>query len=164
MDGEPPAAIQRHRLTQQLPFRLLHDAALKRFRVVVGQNLNGLLQDNAAHAAVAVGDGPVYPVLFRAATEGRLDRSAVAYWDAPTPLGGPAIVRGHRLGRPGDRIAFQDGQERSRLVHVLDPAAAYPGGSQGRWWRPTRLRAGPGCYGIQIDGSRFSQVLVVEFG
>jgi hypothetical protein len=115
-------------------------------------------------AAVAVGDGPVYPVLFRAAADGRLDRSAVAYWDAPTPLGGPAIVRGHRLGRPGDRIAFQDGQERSRLVHLLDPAAAYPAGSQGRWWRPTRLRAGPGCYGLQIDGPRFSQVLVVEFG
>jgi hypothetical protein len=115
-------------------------------------------------AAVAVGDGPVYPVLFRAATDGRLDRSAVAYWDAPAPIGGPAIVRGHRLGRPGDRIAFQDGQERSRLVHVLDPAAAYPAGSQGRWWRPTRLRAGPGCYGLQIDGPGFSQVVVVEFG
>jgi hypothetical protein len=115
-------------------------------------------------AAVAVGDGPVYPVLFRAATDGRLDRSAVAYWDAPAPLGGPAIVRGHRLGRPGDRIGFQDGQERSRLVHVLDPAAAYPAGSRGRWWRPTRLRAGPGCYGLQIDGPGFSQVLVVEFG
>jgi hypothetical protein len=115
-------------------------------------------------AAVAVGDGPVYPVLFRAAGGGRLDRSAVAYWDAPAPLGGPAIVRGHRLGRPGDRIGFQDGQEASRLVHVLDPAAAYPAGARGHWWRPTRLRAGPGCYGLQIDGARFSQVLVVEFG
>jgi hypothetical protein len=115
-------------------------------------------------AAVAVGDGPVYPVLFRAAAGNRLDPSAVAYWDAPEPLGGPAIVRGHRLGRPGDRIGFQEGQEASRPVHVLDPAAAYSNGARGRWWRPTRLRAGPGCYGLQIDGPRFSQVLVVEFG
>jgi hypothetical protein len=115
-------------------------------------------------AAVAVGDGPVFPVLFRAASDGRLERSAVAYWDAPAPLGGPAIVRGHRLGRPGDRIGFRDGQEVSRPVHVLDPAAAYPAGSRGRWWRPTRLHAGPGCYGLQIDGAGFSQVLVVEFG
>jgi len=27
-----------------------------------------------------------------------------------------------------------------------------------------RLRAGPGCYGLQIDGAGFSEVLVVEFG
>jgi hypothetical protein len=114
-------------------------------------------------AAAAVGDGPVYPVLFRAAADGRLDHSAVAYWDAPTPLGGPAIIRGHRLGTPRDRVRFQDDQRELRLVHVLDPATAYPAGSQGRWWRPTRLRAGAGCYGLQIDGLRFSQVLVVEF-
>jgi hypothetical protein len=115
-------------------------------------------------AAVAVGDGPVYPVLFRAAGEGRLDPSAVAYWDAPAPLGGPVIVRGHRLGAPRDRIQFQGERQELRPVHVLDPAAAYPAARQGSWWRPTRLRAGPGCYGLQIDGPRFSQVLVVEFG
>jgi hypothetical protein len=115
-------------------------------------------------AAVAVGDGPVYPVLFRAATEGRLDRSTVAYWDAPAPLGGPVIVRGHRLGAPRDRVRFQDDGQEPRLVHVLEPAAAYLAGAEGRWWRPTRLRAGAGCYGLQIDGPGFSQVLVVEFG
>jgi hypothetical protein len=114
-------------------------------------------------AAVAVGTGPVVPVLFRAGPGGLLDRSAVAYWDAPQPLGGAAVVRGHRLGAPRDRIRFlHDGQEPS-LVHVLDPAAAYPDGRKGNWWRATRLRAGAGCYGLQIDGPRFSQVLVVEF-
>jgi hypothetical protein len=114
-------------------------------------------------AAVAVGDGPVYPVLFRAAADGRLDHSAVAFWDAPKPLGGPVIVRGHRLGAPEDRIRFQDDQQGPRLVHLLDPATAHPAGPQGHWWRPTRLRAGAGCYGLQIDGPSFSQVLVVEF-
>jgi hypothetical protein len=115
-------------------------------------------------AAVAVGQGPVYPVLFRAAPDGRLDQSAVAYWDAPKPLGGVAIVRGHRLGAPRDRIRFQDDQQKLSLVHVLDPAAAHPAGQEGSWWRPTRLRAGAGCYGLQIDGPSFSTVLVVEFG
>jgi hypothetical protein len=114
-------------------------------------------------AAAAVGDGPVYPVLFRATADGRLDRSAVAYWDAPTPLGGPVIIRGHRLGAPRDRIRFQDDRQRSRLVHVLDPILSHPAGPRGRWWPPTRLRAGAGCYGLQIDGPGFSQVLVVEF-
>jgi hypothetical protein len=114
-------------------------------------------------AAVAVGNGPVVPVLFRAGPGGLLDPSAVAYWDAPQPLGGAAVVRGHRLGAPQDRIRFlHDGQKPS-LVHVLDPAAAYPDGRKGSWWRATRLQAGTGCYGLQIDGPTFSQVLVVQF-
>jgi hypothetical protein len=118
----------------------------------------------AAHpvAAVAVGAGPVYSVLVRADPDGRLDQSAVAYWDAPTPLGGVAIVRGHRLGAPGDRIRFLNDRQEYSPVHVLDPAAAHPAGERGRWWRATRLRAGAGCYGLQIDGPGFSEVLVVE--
>lgn len=115
-------------------------------------------------AAVTVGNGPVYPVLFRAAPGGRLDQSAVAYWDAPKPLGGVAIVRGHRLGAPRDRIRFQNDRQELSLIHVLDPATAHSAGPEGRWWPPTRLRAGAGCYGFQIDGPSFSEVLVVEFG
>jgi hypothetical protein len=114
-------------------------------------------------AAVAVGGGPVYPVLFRADTDGRLDRSAVAYWDAPEPLGGLVIVRGHRLGAPEDRVRFLSDSQELSPVHVLDPAVAHPAGPQGHWWRPTRLRVGAGCYGLQIDGPAFSEVLVIEF-
>jgi hypothetical protein len=115
-------------------------------------------------SAVAVGDGPVIPVLFRSASDGRLDRSVVVYWDAPRPVGGVIIVRGHRLGAPRDRLGFQQAGQGVSPVHVLDPATAFKAGSEGRWWRLTRLRAGPGCYGLQIDGLRFSEVLVVEFG
>jgi hypothetical protein len=114
-------------------------------------------------AAVAVGRGPVYPVLFRADADGRLDRSAVAYWDAPEPPGGVVIVRGHRLGAPEDRIRFLSDRQQLSLVHVLDPAVAHPAGPQGHWWRPTRLRVAAGCYGLQIDGPGFSEVLVIEF-
>jgi hypothetical protein len=114
-------------------------------------------------AAVAVGPGPVVPVLFRAGPGDLLDPSAVAYWDAPEPLGGVAIVRGHRLGAPRDRIGFLDGDRRPSPVHVLAPAAAHPAGRKGSWWPATRLRAGAGCYGLQIDGPGFSQVLVVQF-
>jgi hypothetical protein len=114
-------------------------------------------------AAVAVGGGPVYPVLFRAGPGVLLDRSAVAYWDAPEPPRGVVIVRGHRLGAPQDRVRFLDDNQQPALVHVLDPAAAYPNGRSGNWWRATRLRAGTGCYGLQIDGLTFTQVLVVEF-
>ena len=121
-------------------------------------------QSTRAHpvAAVAVGRGPVVPVLFRAGRDGRLDQSAVAYWDAPEPVGGVVIVRGHRLGAPRDQIRFLNDRQEPSPVHVLDPAAAHPAAGQGSWWRPTRLRAGAGCYGLQIDGVTFSQVLVVE--
>jgi hypothetical protein len=114
-------------------------------------------------AAVAVGRGPVYPVLFRADADGRLDRAAVAYWDAPEPPGGVVIVRGHRLGAPEDRVRFLSDRQQPSLVHVLDPATAHPAGPRGHWWRPTRLRVGAGCYGLQIDGPGFSEVLVIEF-
>jgi hypothetical protein len=114
-------------------------------------------------AAVAVGGGPVIPVLFRSTVAGRLDRSVVVYWDAPGQVGGVMIVRGHRLGAPGDRVRFQQGSQAATPVHVLDPASAFRAGVEGRWWRFTRLRAGPGCYGLQIDGLRFSEVLVVRF-
>jgi hypothetical protein len=113
-------------------------------------------------AAVTLGDGPVYPVLFKNAVDGGLDRTSAVYWDAPEPLGGVAIVRGHQLGRPQDPIRFQDDNREMDVVAVLDPASARRTGSQGHWWR-TSLRAGVGCYGLQIDGPRFSKVLVVEF-
>jgi hypothetical protein len=73
------------------------------------------------------------------------------------------IVRGHRLGAPRDQIRFQGFDQKVSPVHVLDPVAAYPNGRKGTWWPATRLRAGTGCYGLQIDGPGFSQVLVVDF-
>jgi hypothetical protein len=170
--GPPPAALDQAVTVVTVPETQVPDALRRPLQLpspgrdgacpatpVVGPRLTA---DHPV-AAVAVGTGPVVPVLFRAGPGGVLDPSAVAYWDAPQPLGGAAVVRGHRLGAPSDRIRFlHDGQEPS-LVHVLDPAAAYPDGRKGNWWRATRLLAGAGCYGLQIDGPSFSQVLVVEF-
>lgn len=115
-----------------------------------------------AVAAVALGHGPVYPVLLRSAADGGLDRTSAVYWDAPRPLGGMAIVRGHRLGRLQDPIRFQNEHRGMNVVAVLDPALARRTGRQGHWWR-TPIRAGLGCYGLQIDGPTFSEVVVVEF-
>jgi len=120
-----------------------------------------LLAGSSAVAAVTLGDGPAYPVLFLS-VDGGLDPISAVYWDAPKPLGGMAIVRGRRLGGRQDPIHFQDDNGEVDVVAVLDPALARRTGSQGHWWR-TALRAGVGCYGLQIDGPRFSKVLVVEF-
>jgi hypothetical protein len=110
--------------------------------------LPGLRRDGSCPTSPTVGPSitPAHPV------------AAVAVGD------GPVIVRGHRLGAPKDQVRFQQDQQQSRPVHVLDPATAYPTGDRGSWWPKTRLRAGPGCYGLQIDGAEFSEVLVVEFG
>jgi hypothetical protein len=112
--------------------------------------------------AVALGDGPVYPVLLR--TPGGLpDQTSSVYWVAPQPAGGVAIVRGHRLGMPHDLVRFQAEDHTVSAVEVLDPAAAGQTDNGGSWWRTFLLRVGVGCYGLQIDSTRFSEVVVVDF-
>jgi len=49
------------------------------------------------------------------------------------PLGGPVVVRGHRLGHPRTGSGFQQDQQKPRPVHLLDPASAYRAGEQGSW-------------------------------
>jgi len=111
---------------------------------------------------VALGDGPVYPVLVT--TPGGLpDQTSSVYWVAPKPLGGVAIVRGHRLGMPHDLVRFQAEDHTVSAVEVLDPAAAGRTDNGGSWWRTFLLRVGVGCYGLQIDSARFSEVVVVDF-
>ena len=112
--------------------------------------------------AVALGDGPVYPVLLTK-PDGGPDRTSSMYWIAPTPLGSVAIVRGHRLGRPHDPVRFQDQDHHLTAVQVLDPAAAGQADNGGSWWPTFLLRVGVGCYGLQIDGARFSKVIVTDF-
>jgi hypothetical protein len=110
---------------------------------------------------VALGDGPVYPVLFT--TPGGLpDRTSSVHWVAPKPLGGVAIVRGHRLGMPHDPVRFQAEDHTVSAVEVLDPAAGQTDNG-GSWWLTFLLRAGVACYGLQIDGAGFSEVVVVDF-
>ena len=50
-------------------------------------------------------------------------------------------------------------------VKVLDEAQSSPVEVAGRplpFWMSFRLDGGRGCYGLQIDGPAFSQVVVVE--
>ncbi len=112
--------------------------------------------------AVALGVGPVYPVL-RTTPGGAPDLTSSVHWVAPRPLGGVAIVRGHRLGMPRDLVRFQAQDHAVRAVEVLDPAAAGQTDNGGSWWLTFLLRVGVGCYGFQIDSARFSEVVVVDF-
>ena len=55
---------QSHRLGEDLPFSLLHDAALERFRGVSLLDLYRLLQDNGARIALGVTMWTVAPDTF----------------------------------------------------------------------------------------------------
>jgi hypothetical protein len=114
--------------------------------------------------AVAVGDGPVLPVFVRDPTGDGL-RPLWISWQATRPLGGTAIVRAHRLGPAGaDPVAFDEGGL-LLPVKVLDETLSYPVQVAGRtlpFWMSFRLDGGRGCYGLQIDGPAFSQVVVIE--
>jgi hypothetical protein len=111
---------------------------------------------------MVLGNGPVYPVLFKT-LDGGADRRSSVYWIAPKPLAGVAIVRGHRLGVPHDRVRFQDEYHHVTAVEILDPAAAGQADNGGLWWLTFLLRVGVGCYGLQVDSAGFSEVVVVDF-
>ena len=68
---------------------------------------------------------------------------------------GPILIRGHELGGP-HAVGFGEG-------HVPYDELQLDGGSYGappgQWLSFTRVR-GPGCYGYQIDGTSFSEVVV----
>ena len=64
---------------------------------------------------------------------------------------GRVLVRGRRLDGP-EQVRFEHGTL-PRLERRLPRAGRHPS--------MTRLRA-PGCYGYQVDGSRFSYVVVFE--
>ena len=103
-------------------------------REAVGPSWAGALAGRSPLARLVAGPSPLLvtgrctAVLFRAASDGRLDRSAVAYWDAPAPLGGPAIVRGTPAGeaRRPDRLPGRPGGV------AAGPRARPGGGLSGR--------------------------------
>lgn len=129
-----------------------------------------------SHAfAPGLGDGPVYPVGF--ARRGRLvfeyppaPNSVFAgsewggskvLWVSDPAYEGPILIRGRQL----------DGRNELRFGRggpAMTGALAFRSGEADNWtggWRNfpsyTRLRA-PGCYAYQVDGDRFTDVIVFE--
>ena len=128
-------------------------------------------------SAPAIGDGPLYAVsvlslarsgvlpfeyplgrngLFRGSSWG----GQVLKWIGDPAYAGPALIRGrqldgpHRLGFGRWRIPYSEMQ--------LAPGKGDPdaGGWRG-WGGYARFRAA-GCYGIQVDGTHFSEVIVFK--
>jgi len=76
--------------------------------------------------------------------------------------GAPCCFR-RGVGMPRGPVRLQDQDHHLTAVQVLDPAAAGQADNGGSWWPTFLLRVGMGCYGLQIDGARFSKVIVIDF-
>ncbi len=86
---------------------------------------------------------------------------AKVFWYVSPGYRGPVLVRGRRLDG-GQTLAFDgDGRQHRELRIEPSQTVAWEGQPRGSRGVPTgaRVRA-PGCYGVQVDGTRFSRVVV----
>jgi hypothetical protein len=81
-------------------------------------------------------------------------------WSASAGYTGPVLIRGRQLDGP-HAVGFGEGHIPYDELQLLAPgmgASRAPGG--GREWQSfTRVRT-HGCYGYQVDGTSFSEVIV----
>ncbi len=121
-----------------------------------------------------IGPGPVYPGLGGSDPPGHIHATRASFdpswfrtkvfWYVKPSYRGPALLRGARLDGPG-RIRFQEplpGRPKPQFhISRFDP-------QEDSQWRPRGARGRPsgvfvrsaGCYGVQMDGTRFSRVVV----
>jgi hypothetical protein len=118
-----------------------------------------------------IGRGPVYAGLGNSA--GHLDAERDQYggpwaaqklfWYVRPSYRGPALLRGRRLDGP-QSLGFNGRlvPNRELRIHQYDTVSwtGQPAGSRGV---PSRVRVrASGCYGVQIDGTTFSRIVVIS--
>ncbi|MHB8469945.1 MAG: hypothetical protein ACYDCH_09350 [Gaiellaceae bacterium] len=116
----------------------------------------------------AVGPGPVYPMLgrpsldtvFRSAGWGTWAGMKVLWFVLPD-YKGPVLIRGRKLGG-SQLMRFDDGTSPPAQIRVAPgETVKWTGQVTGSRGRPSYVRVRvPGCYGVQIDGTSFSIVVV----
>jgi hypothetical protein len=116
-----------------------------------------------------IGRGPVYPGTGPAAQvtvqsntqQGGPWLTTKIFWYVRPKYRGPVLIRGRQLDG-ANRLGFNGGTlPRWELrIHRGETVswAGQPSGSRGV---PSNIRAlVPGCYGVQVDGKRFSRVVI----
>jgi hypothetical protein len=130
------------------------------------------LHDLGSFVAPGLGTGPVYPVLGSVLafvfppTGGSALFSGSAWggtkvlWIAASSYRGPVLIRGRELDGPHE-VRFGDARIPAVEMRLSVPGAYSVGEPAGwrEWPSYTRLQAG-GCYAYQVDGTRFSIVIV----
>ena len=114
------------------------------------------------------GTGPVYLMSVGGESAGsvgvgRADaqgwRGQKAPWIASPRYRGPILIRGARLDEPGE-VRFARSGQHARKIYQRRSQSVQPNGW--RVWPGTLLVRTPGCYGLQIDGTTFSSVIVIR--
>jgi hypothetical protein len=117
-----------------------------------------------------IGRGPVYPGL--GSSGGRLTATPDVLYGGPWAGGkvfwyvrpsyrGRALIRGHRLDG-SQSLGFNGGRRPVRELRIeRGITVSWEGQPSGSRGIPSSVRArSPGCYGVQIDGTTFSRVVV----
>jgi len=119
-----------------------------------------------------VGPGPVYPIGIGGdgdlgtrgpSSDGWFGTKVLWYVKPSYPR--RVLIRGHRLDGPGTLRFHQGGRSHGRHLHALrigrNTTASWQGQPRGSRGVPSGvLIRASGCYGVQIDGTRFSRTVV----
>ena len=114
-----------------------------------------------------LGPGPVYPILGRPGLVAYF-RSDLGTWAGQKVLWfvlpdykGPVLIRGRRLGG-AELMRFDNGLVPAKEIRIAPgETVTWTGQVPGSRGRPSAVRVRvPGCYGVQIDGASFSEVVV----
>jgi len=80
-------------------------------------------------------------------------------WVVRTSYAGPVLIRGHQIDGPNE-VRFEGNLVPATYL-LLDTSGGVPDPEFHEWPSYTRLRAS-GCYGWQVDGTSFSEVIVFQ--
>ena len=116
-----------------------------------------------------IGPGPAYPGLGRTNPVGHFtapDRvdgmfGEKLFWYVRSTYRGPVLLRGRRLDGAG-RVAWLERRKAASELRIKPGDGVIWGGRPpGSRGIPTgTLVSGSGCYGVQLDGTRFSRTVV----
>jgi len=120
------------------------------------------------------GRGPAYLMSVGPAPGGRISigssaRDSLGWYGQKTPwvidrsYDGPILVRGARIGRPGQvRFAYEYGDHLRELNWDAGVDQGSPPDPEFRFLASATLFRAPGCYAFQIDGTSFSEIVVAR--
>jgi hypothetical protein len=118
-----------------------------------------------------IGPGPVYPGLGETplldtppdTQAGGPWHGQKVFWYVLPSYAGPVLIRGRRLDGP-EWMRFGSGKAPDAELRIAEGETVYwngrPEGSRG-WPSTVRARAA-GCYGVQVDGTSFSRIVVFQ--
>lgn len=117
----------------------------------------------------ALGAGPVYPVGLGANGVLEVGNRAGRYlqkvlWVSAASYDGPIVIRGARLDKEG-WVKFSEGGSAESDELRLDESSTFSPDQEPGWraWPSYTYVSEPaGCYGYQVDGADFAEIIVFE--